>query len=567
MVITGRLGLTLTQTLQGFSNQYEDFNLNLVNIWLHELPKGDIGKMAKEIYSFLTEFNITDLDPKLRYDVLETILPQVTFVTQQMYEHYLQDSVLSHDKKRKVALLVEALHLELCSGYKASLEAFSDHFRKNKAFIIKCLHTLSLLYLEILQQSYQMYRNPPPNLWREYHIIFQYAEQNKLQHKELEHFDVRQIRHATVNDAYHHALLLACANPYRLRSRELYKLNFTLEVWAPLLSLSKASKNHNNMFVVDISQDMPPTYANLSPHLSKNLLCLNFDKILPRIQHLLDLQASTDNANLKDSLLPSEMQLQSNVVRFLHSSWTNFSQRGADRIEQAGNIRVTIGLKKAFSAVLFNSDGPMDMTNTIEDSEYAEEIVLDDMTITQRSDESDSSFELTNTHLINISSTGLCIEFGDPLPLDLKTGDIIALEQNPEHEGLFSIGMICWIKQMNDKKARCGIKLLGPYAKPLLTIIPEQSHQINVKTLLLPQEPSFNPFYTLVTPARPFKKDTTVHVTYQGETYNVRLEEVIESTSSFTLFKIYSPNGLDLPFLQFSNKPPQVDELWDSMNL
>ncbi len=561
MRIKGPIGLEHTQIEQDTSQYFLDFNVALIRDWLNELPHGNFGVIAKTLYDFILEFNRTEVETKARFEAAELLLPHIHTLLLNMDEHFLQDLNLPSDKKRKIGLLMTAISLALCDSYKRIIEEAGQRLRHHKTIMIESLHRLSALYLDVLYRNYQRYRSPPARLWFEFHTLYQYALKMKLSTKEAQLYEALFSRHLTIEHVYKHALLLTCANPFSLRQAELFKLNFALEAWAPLLKFVPFSSANHDIYLVDPSQDLPPYSAHLDNQKGSNCFHLNMEMILHRFEKLTQYPGTNNQAQ---ALSECERNLPIHLVRILRSTWSQVGERGADRVEQMGRLQVTLGIQSIFNVLNVNGDACV--TPIDDSSSDTEEIVFDSLPLSEPSPSvhPETSFEFIETTLINISPTGLCLEFDEPYPFEMKTGQLIGIQLNREHPHDLSIGALRWIKKTSQHKARCGIKIMSPYAKPLLATIGENNHH-TFKTLWIPQETNVHPFFTLVAPLLPFKSSSTIYVSYQEKQYPLFLENIVDSASNFNQFKLRAKDANALPFLH-TNQTQSMDDLWGTLN-
>lgn len=238
-------------------------NPKKVKEWVESLPKMKVGESAKLLYTAIQEINRLKVSPSNRFQILEIIREHIHFVCQSLEKHFLNLSVSLPEKEARIAGLAQALQNHLAIGYKAVIAGVlsAKLSRDTQTLMPQALHRAFTENNLVLLRNLQLYYPAPPNYWLEMHTLYSLAEKNKILGKTYVDPILRTVE-MSIEDLYKRALLLATAKPNQLRQKQIKMVYDVLPHWTCHAKVHMPGE-HSGLFVIDYTQDTPPTYENL----------------------------------------------------------------------------------------------------------------------------------------------------------------------------------------------------------------------------------------------------------------------------------------------------------------
>ena len=218
-------------------------------------------------------------------------------------------------------------------------------------------------------------------------------------------------------------------------------------------------------------------------------------------------------------------------------------------------------------SVLLDKDG-----NKMEDPSSLGDVVEDLSHISDTPDDTEKPllFDSFACNLINTSPGGFCLSWGDNVPKQVKTGEVVGVREDGQDE--WSIGVIRWVKQFRNKGARMGLELLAPNATPVGSKVLNKtgSNTEYMRALILPELKAIGQPATLITPKIAFHVGNKILLNEQGVEDKVQLLKQVSSTASFSQFQFkYYSKKKPIPTSKSENaqqnKPDDFDSIWSSI--
>ncbi len=406
---------------------------------------------------------------------------------------------------------------------------------------------------------------------------------------------IRKNEHtSTVASSYKQAVLLALANPYHLMQEEavtVYRLLHTLSLGCDLEM--ERPPSGSSCFLADLKTDTGPRFLPEGQQtiatLPRFFLCTRLvDAIDRRVQELDD----PDNEATRElSRLARHMQ-RDMLVR-LRDSWGRSSEREHVRLTKLGTLTIAMGLSATH---YFCTDGrqftpeldeirihtgrtpnggldpelslvPVDFEpwraeeaetrleagiNEPRRSEFDGEShaldVWEKIYATRGKKDGDVAesdgtlkplYASTTWELKNESAGGLCLAYQAERSLPLKVGDIIGYRRETGSGSRWLVTTVRWLHVDEDGSMRMGIKQLAPNARGIATraVVGAGNGGEYFRSLIAPDVPLEDQEAALIAPATIYERGTVLAINVRGAIHYVRLEERLESSTSFSRFR------------------------------
>jgi len=509
--------------------------------WIHGLPKANIGELARLLYQALVELNRLQATTELRFQLLEIIRPEVSFITKQLEKNHLLQSVILDERGRKVANLCQALQNMLSTGYKLciSQQQMQEKAQRNSILAYATQRAIQSLY-SALARSYQLYYPVPAGLWFDLHQLYLLGCKHSVQTTKLKDPLLGDVKEQTIEQAYSCALLLGCARINQMRQRDIALLASILPSWCHLASIQSVDAP-STLFIVAPHSDTPPRYKALL-NISKTEILLGLDT--RDLATTLEEWVHLPDNNKNDVKIPMPMGAQPTFIYQLCSAWGDIAKRDFKRTPSSGNFELSLGMtavhfflagKVSFDETLakphiskasymYDNRQPDIWGNAFDAQQSNDESLLEEIIeyTPQEQAEAETNKKTTTTYptyginIVNQSPGGYCLEWDKDAPSQLQAGDIIGLSNDASKSWVTAI--IRWIRQIRNGGAQIGVELLAPNAQPCAVQLlrPGEGSSNYLRALLVPEIPAISRPASLITPRVPFQEGSRVNINHAG---------------------------------------------------
>lgn len=565
--------------------------------WLEALPKANIGETARQLYQALIELNQLVTPSDVRLQLLELLRPELYFVCQQLERHFLNQAIVLDERPRKVANLCQALQNHLAVGYKLIIVRLApqQNLERNQ-LLATALQRATYSLCGPLVRASQLYCPVPEGLWLELHQLYQIAVERDLHRRVIRDPQTRHTHDLSIEQSYLVALLLGCARCNQMRQGAIARLAEALESWSVLVKL-QAGDAPSSLFAVAQSVDGPPRYTSLLqsselPHA----LGIDPQPLVDALTEYSRLPAD----KLDQASLPVPEGFTQDMLQHLCAAWGDISERSFQRNQGQGSLTLCIGMsalhfflakKRPFNEVLKRPSesgnavfevpsGTPDIWANAFDApkvkEWGQNLPMENIEY-QRTHSSDTDRAATTGEdyptftlsIINHSPGGYCMSWPKEVPSQLQAGEIIGLQDSPEHD--WSVAVVRWIRQVRGGGTQMGIELIAPHAEPCglqLVRKTEQNSQY-LRAFLLPGISAISRPATLITPRLPFQEGNKVRINRNGIEHSALLSRRQTSTGSFSQFEYreieQAPTDRGKPVTAQKSHDPSGEEDFDSL--
>ncbi|MBK5352856.1 molecular chaperone [Pseudomonas sp. TH41] len=531
--------------------------------WIANLPKANIGEMARQLYQGLGELNQVLTPSENRLQLLELLRPEVYYVCKHLERHFLHQAIVLDERSRKIANLCQALQSHLAIGYKQIVMRITPRFSKDRAPLLtqalqRAIHCLN----GSLIRSTELYCPAPEGLWLELHQLYRIACAHRLQHLSLRDELANQTPTLSVEQTYVVALLVGASRCNQLRQNQIARVAEVLESWSKWIKLQPGSLA-DGLFAILPDLDTGPRYrTKFRAEQQESLLGIDPHPLVAAIEaHLQNIDTTTP--------LPVPTGLSVDTLQHLHAAWGQTAERSFQRTAGQGSLTLCVGMsalhfylggQRSFSDILKNPGtrpaqfsattpaarekdqwhhafdaaphGNADALLPYEEIEYPQ-IQGDDL---QEASDRNRHFATYVLTIINHSPGGYCLAWPTAVPAELQAGEMVGIEDTAGQG--WSIAVVRWIRQVRGGGTQMGIEQVAPYAEPcgLQLVRTRDDHSQYLRGLLLPAISAIDLPATLLAPRLPFQEGNKVMINTNGEERRAGLEQRVASTNSFNQF-------------------------------
>ncbi len=586
-----------------------------VETWLNELPRGNIGETARQMFLALVDTNRLDYPHQNRIQFLEASRETVSYTTDSMRRHFVSINAPMPDKNWKIAEATREIYYAQGSGYLIAIEDLLNH-----SFLFADSHTLAVLVHRALTAlgramltCYQSYTPLPEQLWTRLHHLYSLAEERNILNTSISDSQHRFVPKTSIVMEYTRLLLLGLASPYRLRHGEVTKVYDILERWnskCRLHGISDEIKQGKNGMSFGV---------NLTSDDAARALALAGDDCNKEQCRVLDTQPLA-NAIRKEvkhgfksgdtTLTGIEMNrpdLSHDLMRRLLIAWCVIPRRGFPRSEVEEQVEVTLGLSATHQVIITGSrrratdNDSFNNTAQFEAGKSADGINMSEkepikvpdiwdmiyfsggsegievMEEQFQKEQNPTKPSTTPTHyhpetwaILNESARGYCIQsVGRPKEARAQVGELIGVRRSIRGQTWkWGIGVIRWLKADDQNRLILGIEMLTPDAAAIGIRGITNTKNDYKRTLMLPEIKAINQPTTLITGPVPYRVSNQLIINILGKEIMIKLTKQVQNTGLFAQFEFEILEQQQQPGAKTSKQDEaesEFDSVWTSI--
>lgn len=558
--------------------------------WLKEQPPANLQSTAPLLLNLLQKYNRRLMPPEARLKALTLIKPVIDDVLQLLREKYQNKSLPLVEKARNHANMSLQFLDELSCGYKVIVtEAVSEKAGKevNAHLLTSALYSAIEHLGFLLLENYSLYRPLPKGLWGELHRLYLLAEQNNVHNIVLRNNESEPNPLATIQHAYLRLALLALTQPNHLMPGQAVSIYGYLGKWTAGCRMIKKTDTAAEAgdIVIDLADERPPAiatgYARFRPINGRFLDIIKLRAKLDEICHSID---EKQHAHVHDVTLNISERLQRDLLVRLNNSWRGRAERESERKEDGETqISLCVGLDAAHHFTNEEQDynperdelyyhrpqqkkedeglSLMDADETPWNLDSAASKTSNglDQTRLSRFEVQTDVWETThdsNLHVqdkrkatwahfrmgpwlrMNASKGGMSLRSLPENQSQVRVGSLVAyLDHNVTK--IWKIGILRWLQDSQDKGCNVGLMTLAQSGIPVAVraIGGAGTGGEYFRSLLVRSVLSDSKTPSLLVPASIYDIGTQLVLNLQSELKYVRLTNMLETTSSFSLFE------------------------------
>lgn len=550
--------------------------------WAGQLPVANPRGSAQQLQEALDEINRCRLKPELRFNILNTLQRNLGISSDSLSRRFLNQPLVMPEEPRQMASLTDTLYSQAITAYTCvAIEGLNqrDSIRGVNPARLVCEAILRALEFcgKKLLLNFQLHKPVEANGWLTMHQLYALAERQELAGITLQGCDGGDTSIATT---YLAAMMLGCCKPNQLRQSDLALTYKALLSWCHKLKL-EAPGPDSGLFLIDLDRDQPPLYSALYRNQG-GPQCRQIDTSA-LIAYLEQIQSSDDDKGRSGVTLNDGTQLSSGLFSHYIDSLGTMSVRNFTRKVSDDPLAVSIGLGNAhyhaagdrsFSRLLYGDQYKADLSPHPEGNPFLEskgssgdmwsqanpeedfvreqsasepearlnhQVELDAKTeqaINHDGPEvpEEEAHPVHQMRMVNASPGGYCLEWNGSLSADVKSGEIVSVQEEPN--GNWVIAIIRWVSQLENSRSLLGLELMSPRAMAYGAVTRQKTGEESVpqKVLLLPEIQLVGQPHTLITPRAGFREKQKITLFRKGEKLTVQLQRQVAASGSFSQF-------------------------------
>jgi hypothetical protein len=575
-----------------------------VEAWISQLPMGNVGETARQVFGALHESNRLRISWDERYRLLEALRGPVGYIGQALHKRFTGLTFPLQPKTQRIANLATELYGEMALGYKIAIEdmlARSFLFRDRKALTIM-LHR-ALRYLNrVLLTTYQVYSPQPRETWADLHRLYRYAEERRLHQSSVTDKEQEILPKTSIATAYKQALLLALATPYRLRQGEVGVIYAALEIWAHLAQLTPYTPGANPeapLFVTHLGSNEEPSHLAFNHFQCDDGQCrlIDMERLTVTVQDERDLIAAGTTTELKHRLGGS---LNVDLLRRVGMTWDVPPKRGFYRSNKSSKAEVVVGLTAVHRALglvsalrsitLLNSgdSGPENLFSKT--SQFSSRVVAAESDVkedvwdvfkpkpaakpgqAQQAAPKTPALLMQTWEVRDESGGGYRIARSGSDTLGVQVGDLIAVRPLTDtHDANWVIGVVRWIRHSGPEELEMGVQNIANRSRPAAARMRQEGGKLTEfqRIIGLPEVKEPPQPQSLLAPPLLFGVGSTLLVQFDHTEHRLMLTGLLESTGSFSKFSFedLGSTGATAPAKADTHggQPADYSNLWNDL--
>lgn len=262
-------------------------------LWLRQLQLTNLQLAHSQLLYQIGELNRYPMHGLERLNTLELLRETVGFVQEDYAKKLIGKPLPLSEDEMIIFLSIAQLWQAMMTGYQRCLQfyTFGEKTLAGQGALLcqRCLCYGGLEIFEYLRTRYEF----RPQLWRQLHELYAYAEQHELHQTEV----AEQGYMTNCTSSYVKTLLACYADPAELTRWQLQQMNHWLSTWSSSVTLARSYKldrSDAEPLAVDLSGQQGLQRAEESPHKEaiRYLDMIPLSKLL-RVKSILLLQGRT----------------------------------------------------------------------------------------------------------------------------------------------------------------------------------------------------------------------------------------------------------------------------------
>lgn len=248
------------------SGEQGKLNPQDVEAFLSGLPSFDLEARIAGLDSLLAKINTNSLNVDEQRVVLARLAPEIDELIADYSEQIHQYALPIPAKRHQRYVALQTLLGRGAAAYKRLIhDGLNDQSceiqqHELREAVLRCIGYLGQQAL----QAYAVYREAPPQIWKDLHLLYAYSEQKQLATDVVEH-----LSELTIGGAYARVLLLALADPAHMLQGEIYSAYEKLAKWGLAVAFEHVEELPpgqqetliTGRYFVDLQGERPPGFA------------------------------------------------------------------------------------------------------------------------------------------------------------------------------------------------------------------------------------------------------------------------------------------------------------------
>ena len=495
-----------------------DIRTRTVRAWLDTLPPTRPVDAANGLFERVHRANRTAVSPDDRLEFLRTIRPFAEMVKDELAQMCADATIPLSERALGALNAARALCAELSVACRVAAAenatrvlAFGAR-RRVPALLIQAVDWLAA----VIVASYRTYAPVPPGTWRQLYETYLFAEEAGVAQRDIEEELGRSVQSACCE-----VMLLAVADPYRLRPSELDEL---LRVSSSAMAAATLTKevprtSSGAHFVVSCDLDRAP--RAMAPIKGPALRILDANGVIDRLRARRAALRENPPANAKGRSITEEAAL----IEKLMALWGDPPRRGFRRGTSQSSVAICVGLTAVRHFIAKEAEDDAAQADAIRRGITMPLLAFED-------EHSLGHFPVVEWDVVDEGAGGLKVRRSHPRQ-SVSVGELIGVRMLGRARWI--VGVVRWMGTHESGDLEFGMQFIAPGAQavwlhPTLTAMPQAR-----PGLLL--QGAGDADDSLLSPPDTFSEMREFEVSREGDgTSCVRAMSLIERTGKFEVF-------------------------------
>jgi hypothetical protein len=497
--------LNLTTPAQhSYTDPTVERDVERLRAWLTNLPLMDVVETVRLVLGALNALNEQKLDDALRFRFLEVYRSTSLRLFQTVDPLHMRQLALSKSQRQEAIDGVARLLLDLAGGYKLIVKScYGGQGRQaTDALFGQALNRALELLSYALLDSYRFYREIPPVLMAESHVLYRVARHHGLLGITVETDDDAQAP-LTTAQLYHASMLLSLTEPERLAEGEAGLLFDVLVQYAERCRIVPGNRwdgDGEGLFLIDLRTRALPVSCTLlkSPAHAQEPYLLDATRTLQAIRRQLE-------------QTPEKVRMQSPEAMVLRRLLPerNTEQRHREQRHADGRYVGIIPGLEALHAWLR----------------------------TRRDAAADDIAGLEQCRVLDGSANGMKLSWNEGGAGDARVGELVGIVEGEGSKSALQLALIRSIRVFREGGLEAGVLILAGGPGAVTCSVPDQPDQNAVHALFMPAVDAEQITATLIAAKGLYAQGRSLLIDVGGREIHVRAGRRVLDSPLFDRFE------------------------------
>ena len=557
--------------------------------WLEAQSSANLQSLTPELLLLQQKYNRRVIPAPARFKALTQFQPITAIVLKFLRDKYQTESLPLRPRAREHANTCLQFLDEQGFGYKVVVADLIHDEKEGKKIdeelLARALKRAIDFLGQLLLESYTQYITLPTGLWEELHQLYYLAEQRDLHKKVLADEGQEPDPLATIQLVYLRLVLLALAQPYHLMPGQITRIYDYLEKWSAGCRMleRKVTVAETGDIFLDLASEQSPTiasgYTRFQPIEGR---FLDISPLRKKLDEAIEKLDEKHKQSLHGGKFSISERLQHSLLIRLSNAWGGRAERETERHHDGEKeINLCSGLDAAHHFISeerdfnpereelhihrppkdagltlverherpWDMDGPLHSTKDGRDqtrmSRFENEVDVWDSShqehaihIKEKREAKLSNFQMGPWLRMNQSKGGMLLRRLPESTSRVRVGSLVAYLDHTATK-IWKLGIIRWLQDNRDKEFDAGVMTIAHMGIPVAVraIAGAGAGGEYFRSLLVQSVLSEGKKPGVLVPASIYDIGTQLVINLQTELKYVRLMEMVETTSSFSLFE------------------------------
>lgn len=463
--------------------------------WVAQLPMGNIGEAARQVYMAIKQSNSLSIPPGDRLAMLEHLAEPLAIILAALRRHYADSHFPLPVRSQRTAEFSRELLRQVVMGYQAVLDGEEQrswlfrlgHHRMWRLSVHRLLHYLG----ELLCSVRMVHRPYPAGVWLAVHKLYREV----LQHgRSLERIALpwKGGVSESLEDAYKSLLLLTLLEPHLFTRVQLESVTALMPLWLKHVQLLPPEQlgAETGGYCIRLDHDTPYTVSSelCSGGATDSSQTLHLD--LAQLEQLILTVLSREGESL--SLPGASQRLSRETLETLSQCWRVPRSERDERYRSDRPLQVALGLSAIFNLLrgqeaaqqagitdqqmgddlepLLPSDSGSKRKPLRKEQGAVWDVIFAGTDVIPNAwavDHEEREYRFISAHELDYNARGHCLEFRREDVALLDVGELVAIT---DEEGKLQLSSVRWLQDREDV-ILVGLMRLATELEPVLVVV------------------------------------------------------------------------------------------------